>query len=867
MKYTKSTICFIVFAVSAVFSACVKHELTDTLQGKMTVIEAFSPNEASKTILGNGGVILWDGTESIKVFHDTDGYGDRFTSVDSSKRSKATFNGYIGEEAKMLYAIYPYTGYSNSGNIYDSSTGKYFLNVPGVQTATAGSFDKNAFPSVASAAFGNPLHFQGVCGGFCFTVASDKVTKVVFRGNNGEILAGGVYVSTSSGVPTVVEYGKDVNTDITLLPSSETFEPNTKYYISMLPSDFTKGFTVDFFTQDGDVYHYIENTHRTLKSLVFGRVEDVDENLSIIVGRRLLSDTCSEYAVKLLKGDASAIKWTWSVSDDTVAAVVNVSENRCTVRNIKNGIAVLTAKSGNGKIVVEINISVFKGNDLSFNGTANCYIVSKAGYYGFKAVKGNSLESIGSVSKAEVLWESFGTTTEPNVGDIIKSASYADGYIVFSTPSTLKNGNAVIAAKDASDNILWSWHIWVCNGYDPAATNQVYNNNAGTMMDRNLGATSDVKGSGGDIGLLYQWGRKDPFLGTASINGYTSQVSTGTWPSEVSSNSSIGTVAYSVSHPTTFITSNGSNGDWYYTGSSSTDNTRWTTSKTIYDPCPPGYRVPDGGNSGVWSKAFGTSSYWNIPYNWDSSNKGIKGMDFGKTEKKLGSGTIWYPTSNQYSDDFDSVFEGCYWSCTPDGKKAYNFYFYYDIKYQLGVMGTLEDEWCYPSYSRTRAAKWSVRCLSESRHDSGQLPAGSVDLGLSVFWAACNLGASVPEEYGGYYQWAGTKDVTDESIYLDYSNCPYHTGSIKEQGWTKYVSLNCSSYWSGSGSPDNKTILDLYDDVAHGKLGSNWRMPTDEEWTELLNNCTSECTTLNGVCGRMFTSRKNGNSIFLPAAG
>lgn len=138
-----------------------------------------------------------------------------------------------------------------------------------------------------------------------------------------------------------------------------------------------------------------------------------------------------------------------------------------------------------------------------------------------------------------------------------------------------------------------------------------------------------------------------------------------------------------------------------------------------------------------------------------------------------------------------------------------------------------------------------------------------VDLGLSVKWAACNLGVYSPEEYGGYYQWAGLEDGTSSSI----DNCPYHTGTDTETGWTKYITLNKSHYWSGSGSPDNKTVLDPEDDVAYVTLGGKWRMPTRAEFQELRDNCTSEETTLNGVKGMKFTSKTNGNSIFLPAAG
>lgn len=141
-----------------------------------------------------------------------------------------------------------------------------------------------------------------------------------------------------------------------------------------------------------------------------------------------------------------------------------------------------------------------------------------------------------------------------------------------------------------------------------------------------------------------------------------------------------------------------------------------------------------------------------------------------------------------------------------------------------------------------------------------------VDLGLSVKWATCNLGASKPTEYGGYYQWAGTKDVSDTKIKLGWSNCPYHTGSDYDSGWTKYNTE--SSY----GTVDNKTVLEAMDDAASVVLGGKWRMPTYEEWSELCNtdNCSWTGTTIDGVNGYKVRSKKSGytdNWIFLPAAG
>ena len=131
----------------------------------------------------------------------------------------------------------------------------------------------------------------------------------------------------------------------------------------------------------------------------------------------------------------------------------------------------------------------------------------------------------------------------------------------------------------------------------------------------------------------------------------------------------------------------------------------------------------------------------------------------------------------------------------------------------------------------------------------------AVDLGLSVKWATCNVGASSPEEYGGYYAWG----ETEEKEYYDwstYKNCKGSSNTL-----TKYCTN--SSY----GTVDGKTVLAPEDDVAHVKWGGSWRMPTREEVNELLNNCFWTWTAQNGVNGYVVASKSNGNSIFLPAGG
>ena len=144
-----------------------------------------------------------------------------------------------------------------------------------------------------------------------------------------------------------------------------------------------------------------------------------------------------------------------------------------------------------------------------------------------------------------------------------------------------------------------------------------------------------------------------------------------------------------------------------------------------------------------------------------------------------------------------------------------------------------------------------------------------VDLGLSVKWAKCNLGASKPSDYGSYYAWGETEPKAE------YTWATYkwmQAGQSDEMHITKYTIADgqTEGIWYDAGGKfigDNKTTLEAADDAAIANLGSPWRMPTIDEIQELRDNCTWTWTTQNGVKGYEVKSKKNGNSIFLPAAG
>ncbi|MBE6229706.1 MAG: hypothetical protein E7119_03840 [Bacteroidales bacterium] len=325
-----------------------------------------------------------------------------------------------------------------------------------------------------------------------------------------------------------------------------------------------------------------------------------------------------------------------------------------------------------------IDLSIY--TNLSAEGTANCYMIKEAGNYKFKAVKGNSDATVGNVKSVEVLWESFGTDVAPQTGDIIASAGYKNGYVYFSTPEAFANGNASIAVRNSKGVILWSWHIW---STEQGWTDQIYANNAGTMMDRNLGATSATPGDVGALGLLYQWGRKDPFMGAGLISENTFAASTGEWKSVSGSQ----TVDYAEENPMTFIMST----EWC-TGTGASDSTkRWMDSeKTMYDPCPVGYKVPKGGDEGFWKLAYKSAS-------GDGANNGWMW--------ELADGTAaWYPAAcYRWNGELSKVgLSGFYWSSTSNSndKSAYYLYFY-----------NYSD--VYPTRSNARGHGYPVRCLRE----------------------------------------------------------------------------------------------------------------------------------------------------------
>jgi len=265
---------------------------------------------------------------------------------------------------------------------------------------------------------------------------------------------------------------------------------------------------------------------------------------------------------------------------------------------------------------------------LSSTATANCYIIPGPGTYCFKATeKGNGAADLAGVSahtaaseiaSAGIVWASFGTLTAPTAGQMFDNLVYANGYVYFSVPDAFVEGNAIVAIKNASGTILWSWHLWFTDD-DLESGKQTYPGGA-IFMDRNLGALAagyDASNTA-DYGLLYQWGRKDPFL-NVSIPGFNNAVLNeksptayipallGTQETRVAVYRSYG-VTDIAQMPQAFINqtldvANNNASDYNSWAGDMTDNL-WAAEKTIFDPCPAGWKVP---GKNAWDSSFRTA--------------------------------------------------------------------------------------------------------------------------------------------------------------------------------------------------------------------------------------------------------------------
>lgn len=571
---------------------------------------SFAEYDLTKTELGRAtsthtyAEILWSEGDALSLFFNAT---NARMVTNQAAGLKAVFHPDpdIAISGDSFLGLYPYNENATAnGNVISTV-------IPAVQTAVANSFDPDAMLAVGSSASVTSseisMAFRNVCSGICFTLSSEasKYKRIVLQDNASAPNPVAGNVSISMANPNAPAISAGSG-------ASDTVE--------LLPPA-NGGFKPD--TQ-----YYICLVPQQFKS-----------------GFKMYFCT-----------DAQQLP-----TPETCTANVVFTEGRFA------RIDQIDTKGKLGKIRY--------GEPLDTDGTANCYIVSKPGSYKFRMVKGNDVnQELEGVTKVAVLWETDNTTTAPAVGSIVKDAVFNRNYVYFDTPSSLKDGNALIAAYSGND-ILWSWHIWVCAD-DPASHPQKIYSKPHYMMDRNLGALKALPSNTADAplcnGLFYQWGRKDPFPGPAqsyypdSPGGSLIATTAGAFKAvpdaiKVDTDKSNNTLDYAIKHPDVYLRSSK---DWL----SSPDASLWAETKTIYDPCPHGWKVPN-----AYDKQHDPEKEaWSVS---EGVYQRVEGQYYGMYFNLEGSSArAWYPNPGYLGCNAVLYMAGqytCYWSCSTSISNVY----------------------------------------------------------------------------------------------------------------------------------------------------------------------------------------------------
>lgn len=349
-------------------------------------------------------------------------------------------------------------------------------------------------------------------------------------------------------------------------------------------------------------------------------------------------------------------------------------------------------------------------SDLSAGGTANCYLVDSFGSWHFDAtVMGNGApagafhpEKLAPVS-AKLLWQT--------VPGMVSGCTFdaQTGHVSFTLH---KSGNALVAALDGAGNIIWSWHIW--------APEKKVEQQCG-IMNMNLGAMSSQPGEVSSCGLLYQWGRKDPFPGSPIMGGGTTStkqipvydadgaevlISNSSW-----SDDSNNTLAYAIANPTVCLSSMkhyAVSRDWLKAGENNPE--LWAAEKTCFDPCPALWQLPTGDEFAGFT-ATGAFVYDEKDIN--AAGPYNAGWNFILPD----GSTSYFPAATRYDGSY-AMFMGSmaglwgnYWYCLSDEKSELISHGAYALSFGIKDMSGKDSVTASPVSTGGRADAYSVRCV------------------------------------------------------------------------------------------------------------------------------------------------------------
>lgn len=456
-----------------------------------------------------------------------------------------------------------------------------------------------------------------------------------------------------------------------------------------------------------------------------------------------------------------------SLSQDSFTLSFDANPNT-SVRNAKIWVAAPSRAAMKDLLFFSVSQAAheidFTEQKLDENGFSNCYLLPGAGLFSFSAtVKGNGKGADGLAAPSGLSPKGVKLVWQSKKG-FVTDVSLKNNRIFAKVEQTA--ANAVIAALDATGTIIWSWHLW-SPGFEMETTPL---DTGDEMMFVNIGATSkDFTSSVDSYGVMYQWGRKDPFPGSPIRNGGTIYTKNApvydidgkevTIGSTSMYNTNNNTLAFSIANPATCISSNankfGSGSackDWLKAGSG--NDALWGNpkgyertegdytnpgTKTFYDPCPQGWRVPhvqvfrhvteSGGYSWATGETEGVLTFWDLGgeaetaiYDYDHDGR-INLLDYTDgwwlyTSKAQGA-YAYFPATTRYDGSY-AMFMGSmvglwgnYWFNSPSDPEsspgmglalAYGIKDYGQEAYTITIS---------PAANGGKADAYPVRCIKE----------------------------------------------------------------------------------------------------------------------------------------------------------
>jgi uncharacterized protein (TIGR02145 family) len=883
----KATRIFLLLSVLAAVSySCTVRQLDEAVEPLpgdtvLSFTATLGDEAQTRSLLGNNYSFLWSPGEQVNLFYGNSGNtpGSLFVSENLEPAASAVFSGNIhaftgGGEGSTQLSFWGVTPYFQSNRCNGSSVQ---VTLPTVQEAAEENFANNTMLLVANSP-GLALSFFHVGTFLRVCVTNPNISSITFMGNNGEIVGGRVSVTMdANGKPVWSPIEGEGSTSVRL-ERPNCFTPGDYYLLTFLPQTFQNGWSLVFEKSDGTVGKYTKTGSATFVRASSKNASNRDVDLTyipmyvemgpdIVWGTMNLGASSPEEVGDYLAWGETAPKasYGWNnyrfgsqnaltkyVTDNAYGSVVDhrtalLPEDDAASLRLGQGWRIPTSQewmwlsnnctwtettqNGVAGYLVTSKVSGYAGNSIFLpkGGYYSSNSILHAGEYGY--YWSSTLQSDNSNYAQNC---DYGVMSEPRYeGQPVRpvrmprvlpgSMELAEEAITVGMDLSHNLSVSFQPSNTTDQSVVWTSAnpaIATVNGYgvvtgvSPGTTQIV-----ATALDSSLPSVSctvTVIQSYVDMGGGYEWA-----LYNVGANAPEEAGQYFAWAETTSRN--IAQRPFDWNHYMF-----GREGNLY----AYNDRDGLVTLQSRYDAASTWWkgrwRTPTL-EDWQWLKAHSTSAVVTV--------NGVRGR---RITSSITGNSIFLPFSGTFigSDVEGAGNYGRFWSSSLASDKNYAYAAEVDANaFQTGS-------------SVLRPYGLPIRAV---RHQA-------VDLGNGVKWATANLGAADETDAGDYFAWGelSPKDMYTWNTYLWGTNTAL----------TRYITD--PDYAAPSASVDNLQRLSLRDDAASDSWGQAWRMPTKDDWTWLLNNCTLTWTdnySGTGVAGCVFQSTVNGKQIFFPTTG